>query len=149
MERSVLLQAGQFLWSVGLGAALGLCYDLLRGLRRSLRVLTGLLDLVFCMLVLLSGLWSALYICGGQYRIFMFLGTSAGAALWFLTIGRLFLRLSCGFWSILILPLRLCGKFFGNFFKKLRIFLKNLFSRRKKSVKISKHHSRGGTEECV
>ena len=76
MELPLLLQSGQFLYAAALGAALGLIYDVLRGLRRSLRGLTPLLDLCFALSVLLSGLLLALYAGDGHYRIFMLLGTA-------------------------------------------------------------------------
>ena len=51
MEQPLLLQARQFLLSAALGAALGLHYDLLRGLRRWARWLTHPLDLWFALSV--------------------------------------------------------------------------------------------------
>ena len=70
MEQPLLLQARQFLLSAALGAALGLHYDLLRGLRRWARWLTHPLDLWFALSVLAANLWFALRIGGGQFRIF-------------------------------------------------------------------------------
>lgn len=120
MEQPLLLQSGQFLWSVALGAALGIVYDLLRGLRRNLRGLTHLLDFVFSLTVLLSGLLLALFVGGGQYRLFMPLGTALGAAIYFLTLSRPVARLSCAFWRLITYPLRISGRYFKKICKKFR-----------------------------
>ena len=80
MEQPLLLQARQFLLSAALGAALGLHYDLLRGLRRWARWLTHPLDLWFALSVLAANLWFALRIGGGQFRIFALVGSALGAA---------------------------------------------------------------------
>lgn len=83
MEQPLLLQARQFLLSAALGAALGLHYDLLRGLRRWARWLTHPLDLWFALSVLAANLWFALRIGGGQFRIFALVGSALGAAGYF------------------------------------------------------------------
>lgn len=54
MEQPLWLQGQQFLLSVCLGLIYGLHYDLLRGLRRSARWLTHLLDLWFALTWLLG-----------------------------------------------------------------------------------------------
>ena len=89
MEQPLLLQARQFLLSAALGAALGLHYDLLRGLRRWARWLTHPLDLWFALSVLAANLWFALRIGGGQFRIFALVGSALGAAGYFAGRGNL------------------------------------------------------------
>lgn len=138
MEQPLLQQSEQFLLSLALGAALGVWYDLLRGLRRNVRFLTHAADAVFCLTVLFGALCTALFVGGGQYRLFMAIGTASGAALYFLTLGRVFLPLFDGFWRILTAPARLACRFFKKSAKKLRFFSKNLFSNRKLSDKIKR-----------
>ena len=131
MEQPLLLQGGQFLWAVALGAALGVVYDLLRGLRRTLRGLTHLADLLFSLTVLISGLLLALYVGDGQYRLFLLLGTVLGATIYFLTLSRIFSAASCMIWRFLTYPLRAAARFCKKIVEKLQNFLKNIFSSRK------------------
>lgn len=128
MSLPLAFQGGQLLSAVLLGACYALVYDLLRGLRRNAKWLTQLLDLCFCLILLLGNFLLALFVGKGQYRIFMLLATILGAALWFLTLSRLFLPLSRLFWRILFLPLRLlwqgCKKIrriSKKYFKKLYV----------------------------
>ncbi|MBQ3356935.1 MAG: spore cortex biosynthesis protein YabQ [Oscillospiraceae bacterium] len=136
MELSLGLQGRQFLLAAALGLALGLHYDLLRGLRRVFRRLTVVLDLWFALTLLIGSLLFALYVGNGEYRIFMLLGTALGMAVYFLTVSRLILPLSIQFWRILTCPLRLLGRFFGKFLEKMKNFAKNIFSSERKSFTI-------------
>ena len=79
------------LWAVALGAALGILYDLGRGLRRAWSGCTVPMDLLFSVLFLLSLMGLALYT--GGLRIYQLLGLGLGAAAYFLTVGPLILRL--------------------------------------------------------
>lgn len=136
MELPLAFQGSQFLLAVLLGIAYGLVYDLLRGLRRTARKLTHILDLLVCILILCGNLLFALYVGRGEYRIFMAMASILGAAVYFSTLGRLLLSLFCAFWKLLFLPFRKIFCFLCKIFKKLQFFAKNLFSFRKKSVKI-------------
>ncbi|MDR0890391.1 MAG: spore cortex biosynthesis protein YabQ, partial [Oscillospiraceae bacterium] len=78
MEQPLWTQGSQFLLSLPFGLALGLFYDLLRGLRRYARWMTHLLDALFVVNYLLANLLFALYIGGGEFRIFMLLGSLLG-----------------------------------------------------------------------
>lgn len=136
MEQPLLLQARQFLLSAALGAALGLHYDLLRGLRRWARWLTHPLDLWFALSVLAANLWFALRIGGGQFRIFALVGSALGAAGYFAGPSRLLLPVFGSFWKLFTAPGRLLARGSKNFFEKTGIFSKNIFSSAKKSVTI-------------
>lgn len=136
MELPLGLQGRQFLLAAALGLALGLHYDILRGLRRTARPLTAVLDLWFALTILISGLLFALYAGNGEYRIFMAVGTACGMTAYFLTLSRLILPLSVRFWRILTWPLRVAGRFFGKNLEKMKKIAKKLFASRKKSVTI-------------
>ena len=127
MEQPLLLQARQFLLSAALGAALGLHYDLLRGLRRWARWLTHPLDLWFALSVLAANLWFALRIGGGQFRIFALVGSALGAAGYFAGPSRLLLPVFGSFWP----PDGSLPAEAKNFSKKREFFRKTSFHRRK------------------
>ena len=67
MELPIALQGSQFLLAALLGLIYGLCYDLLRGLRRNAKPLTHPSDLIFGLLCLLGNLLFAFYI--GQKQV--------------------------------------------------------------------------------
>ncbi|MBQ8586683.1 MAG: spore cortex biosynthesis protein YabQ [Oscillospiraceae bacterium] len=136
MEQPVALQGSQFLLAAILGAGYGVCYDLLRGLRRNLRALTLPADLFFCVLCLCGNLLFAFYIGRGEYRFFMLLASALGASVYFLSLGRLILPLFYFLWGLILLPLKKICRIMGNLIKKLLIFLKKVFSFGKKSVRI-------------
>ena len=69
MELPVLTQLRELLYALAVGAGLGLCYDLLRPLRRG-RWTTGLTDLIYCLLTLATLLGFALYAGRGRLRLF-------------------------------------------------------------------------------
>lgn len=142
MEQPLLLQARQFLLSAALGAALGLHYDLLRGLRRWARWLTHPLDLWFALSVLAANLWFALRIGGGQFRIFALVGSALGAAGYFAGPSRLLLPVFGSFWKLFTAPGRLLARGSKKIFEKTGIFSKNIFSSAKKSVTIKNRHRR-------
>ena len=144
MELPLGLQSEQFLCSFLLGCLLAACYDILRGLRRNARKLTHGLDALFALLCLVGNLLLALYVGRGEYRIFMLVGSLLGAWLWFLTLSRLFIRLSTQIWYILGMPLRVLWRIFEKILEKTKKFLKNIFSRRKKSVTIKGPRKRMG-----
>lgn len=136
MELPLLFQGSQFLSSVLLGIAFGILYDFLKGLRQNIRRLRHICDLIFVLCVFLSNLFFALVIGHGEYRIFMPVGSTLGAAIYFLVPHRLFLRIFSKFWQIVTYPARKIWQFFRKNLKKTGIFIKKLFSRRKKSVII-------------
>ena len=108
------------LWAVALGAALGVLYDLGRGLRRAWSGCTVPMDLLFSVLFLLSLMGLALYT--GGLRIYQLLGLGLGAAAYFLTVGPLILRL----WQRVLGHLGRMGRRIGERRKKTVIFLRKL-----------------------
>lgn len=158
MEQPLLLQARQFLLSAALGAALGLHYDLLRGLRRWARWLTHPLDLWFALSVLAANLWFALRIGGGQFRIFALVGSALGAAGYFAGPSRLLLPVFGSFWKLFTAPGRLLArgskKFFrknGNFFEK-HLFIGEKIGYNKKQTPphaAARYQQRGRRAGCA
>ena len=118
MEQPVSLHAAQFLLAGGLGAALGLFYDLLRAVRRIRPRTVRILDALFCAALLPSLLLFALYPGRGQFRLFFYPGIFLGAAIYFLTLSPLVLRLLAGVFRILGSILRTVSAPPANFIQK-------------------------------
>ena len=76
MSLPVAYQIEQFLWSVGLGAALALVWTLLRAARTLRPGLTHLCDALFGLLLTPTLLLFALYAGHGRFRLFFFPGMS-------------------------------------------------------------------------
>lgn len=90
MEISVNTQLFQSLYALALGAAFGFFYDLLRAVRRRIKlgVIATVADTVFWIVV-----GAALFIMGmaighGEVRIFMVIGTVLGAVLYFVSLSK-------------------------------------------------------------
>ncbi len=85
MIRPLSEQLIRFLGAVVLGAALGLCYDLGRGVRRVFRRLTVPVDMLFGLVFFLSLCLTGVYTRGlGPDQV---LGLGIGAGLWLMTLG--------------------------------------------------------------
>ena len=80
MSLHPLAQLGQVALALGLGAALGLLFDMLRVPRRHARraFLRAVLDAVFCLAVGLTVFAFGMAAGSGQVRLFMFLAIAAG-----------------------------------------------------------------------
>ena len=80
MSLHPLAQLGQLALALGLGAALGLLFDVLRVPRRHARraFLRAVLDTVFCLTVGLTVFAFGMAAGSGQVRLFMFLAIAAG-----------------------------------------------------------------------
>lgn len=80
MNQPMLVQLGQLALALGLGAALGLLFDVLRVPRRHMHraFLRTVLDGVFCLLVGLVVFAFGMAAGTGQVRLFMFLAIAAG-----------------------------------------------------------------------
>ena len=79
-----------------LGLGLGIFYDLLRALRIRFRLKrwgTGLLDLLFCLVLLAGFLLLQLRGTDGRLRGYLLLGLGSGFFLWRKTLSHGFLRL--------------------------------------------------------
>ena len=89
-----------------LGVGLGIFYDLLRAVRIRFRLKrrgTGLLDLLFCLVLLAGFLLLQLRGTDGRLRGYLLLGLGGGFFLWRKTLSHPFLRL-------MLALLRLAGK---------------------------------------
>lgn len=92
MTQPISLQTAQLLWSAALGLGLGCFYDLLRAMRRSMRLPSAAADGLFVLLVCLSLLLLAYYAGLGQFQLYMLLGVFCGAAFYFLLLSPWILR---------------------------------------------------------
>ena len=123
MAQSIRAQALLLLLAAGLGAGLGLLYDLLRPLRR--RTNDALWDLLFCAAAALGCFCFAMY--GGSGRLGS--GQLAAALAGFLlyvhglspSVAPVLERAACGFGSIWV--------FIGGQVKKIQIFEKKFFKK--------------------
>ena len=127
MEQPISAQAVAFAWAAALGAALGVCYDLLRVLRRRHPRCTVPADAAFCLLSL-AALWAYARSAGrGMLRLFAFLGLACGAAVDALTLSPLLIRLFDGFFALLERVFRLiCAPLCWCLKKNLAFFQKTL-----------------------
>ena len=92
MELPVTLQLQELGWALGLGAGLGLLYDLLRPLRRG-KWSIALTDGLYALLVLLALLLFALYAGRGRLWLFALAAIGASGALWLRLASPRFRRL--------------------------------------------------------
>mgnify|MGYP002745033364 FL=1 len=95
MSLHPLAQLGQVALALGLGAALGLLFDVLRVPRRHARraFLRAVLDAVFCLAVGLTVFAFGMAAGSGQVRLFMFLAIAAGWTGYFAWVRGRFCRL--------------------------------------------------------
>lgn len=95
-EIAVSLQAEAFLWSVALGAALCLIYDIQRAFRRAVKYANAVIAagdiLYFSAAAVLSFLFLLVFCCG-QIRGFVLLGEAVGFAACRLTLSRLWMKI--------------------------------------------------------
>ncbi len=85
-EGALAQQTRAFLYAALLGLSLGFFYDILRALRMALgagRLLTGVLDLIFCFVSAAGFFAVTLAFCQGQIRSYGLTGTGLGAVLYF------------------------------------------------------------------
>lgn len=85
MEAVLAEQAQAFLYAALLGMALGLFYDILRVLRLTVgagRLLTGLLDFLFCFVCAAGFFALTLVFCQGQVRSYGLAGVGLGGVLY-------------------------------------------------------------------
>ena len=82
MESTVSQQLLAFGWSILLGMAAGVLYDLLRPFRLRLPRLTAWLDLLYCLTVG-SAVFLFLLRRAGELRLYLLLGIAGGAVVFF------------------------------------------------------------------
>ena len=119
----------RFIFGLLTGAALGFCYDFLRPLRK---VCPHFSDFLFVLAAFYLWLFLSFRLCRADIRIPYLIAMGAGAALWEITLGRLFRPLFALFWGLL-------GKIWYFFllpFKKTCKMTKKLFASSKKWVTI-------------
>ncbi|MBE6992608.1 MAG: hypothetical protein E7430_08550 [Ruminococcaceae bacterium] len=90
MELPVSLQSWQFCACLLAGLALAAIYDILKMLRRLTRLPYWPMDIIFSLVLLLTVPALALYVGGGDFRLFFFPALVLGAVFWFITISPLF-----------------------------------------------------------
>ncbi|MGI6029473.1 MAG: spore cortex biosynthesis protein YabQ [Candidatus Heteroscillospira sp.] len=122
MEIYALTQLTQALSSVLFGAVLGVAYDLLRALRRSLGVKSAPADFIFCLCALCALFYLGMSLGDGQLRIFMALFCALGTGLYLGCVTPFVLPVLIGALALAALPLapvKKAVKKFVFFFKKL------------------------------
>ena len=140
MGVSLSAQGISLLYSLLLGIAAALFYDLLRAIRmrrRRLRLLTEVLDAAYCVVLAALCFFFALRIGGGDLRIYMLFGALLGAVVYFALLAPLF-RPLWDFWAetlfallrLLRLPFCCLKSFYGKLTKlckRLFLFCENCF----------------------
>lgn len=132
-----------FLHAIVLGAALGAYYDVLRAVRRQWRLrraAVGLLDGLYWLVTVVAVALFVLIDAGGNGRSYVILGLAGGAALYFLTLSGLLLKL----WAFLLRGIdraaRLMGRLLAGLCRPLRRFRqktavsKKVFGKHKKPL---------------
>jgi hypothetical protein len=92
------LGALRFLFGLLTGTALGFCYDFLHPLRKARPHFS---DFLFVLAAFYLWLFLSFRLCRGDIRIPYLIAMGAGAALWEMTLGRLFRPLFSYFWGLL------------------------------------------------
>lgn len=138
MKLPLLGQLAQLMLGLGLGAALGLAFDVLRVPRRHVRstVLRTLLDGVFCLLALGAVFLLGMTAGDGQVRLFLFAAIAGGWTCYFLWLsGHIFPQLERSG--------RLCARKMRQitapgrkFIKKVLFFAKKHFQSRRRCFRI-------------
>ncbi|MBU5625710.1 spore cortex biosynthesis protein YabQ [Oscillibacter sp. MSJ-2] len=129
MEITITGQLQLFLVSIGLGLSIALLYDLFRAVRLRFPRTTRPLDALMCLLAAVAVFLFCLS-SGGELRLYLLLGISGGAVLYFCLLSEL-LRPIWSFWvdnmvdlvKLTAIPLHIVK----NFFKKTLRHGKNLF----------------------
>ena len=92
MEQSFAVQSTAFLYSLPLGAVLGIIYGIIALLRKTLNLKKGTviaLDITFMLLCAVSIFYFSLGFLDGYIRVYVIFGAGLGFIIYRLTIGRL------------------------------------------------------------
>lgn len=122
MELSFEQQSTAFLYSLPLGAALGVIYGILKLIRFALspkKHTVIALDIAFMLLCSLSIFFYSLGMLDGYIRIYVIIGASTGFFIYRLTVGKLLQR-------ILDPIIRVIKKIIVSIFTKIKLFTKKL-----------------------
>lgn len=146
MELGFAQQSAAFIYSILLGAALGVFYGCLKFIRAAFRlknVLTAALDILFMLVSSLSLFLLSLGYLSGEVRVYMILGALAGFLLFRLTIGRFLSKIYnpviCVIYSLLN---RICLKIKIYAKKLLKIIHKLLYNVNNRRQRINKPDKR-------
>lgn len=96
MEQSFAVQSTAFLYSLPLGAVLGIIYGIIALLRKTLNLKKGTviaLDITFMLLCAVSIFYFSLGFLDGYIRVYVIFGAGLGFFIYRLTIGRLLQRI--------------------------------------------------------
>lgn len=122
MELSFAVQSAAFLYSIPLGAALGVVYGIIALLRKTLNLKKGAvvaLDVTFMLLCSLSIFYFSLGFLEGYIRLYVIFGAALGFFIYRLTVGRIMQRI--------LNPILLCVKrIIIAIFTKIKIIAKKL-----------------------
>lgn len=115
------------------GILIGLLFDFFRILRKSFHtsnVMTYVEDIIFWILTAVIIMYTLYVICGGEIRIYMFIGIFIGVCMYILTISKYIIKISVKiimFLKKVIIfifgPFISFGKFIYNNIKKLVLFV--------------------------
>lgn len=155
MSLHPLAQLGQVALALGLGAALGLLFDVLRVPRRHARraFLRAVLDAVFCLAVGLVVFAFGMAAGSGQVRLFMFLAIAAGWTGYFAWVSGQVLPPLEQFSRRCAQKTRQFAAPGQKFAKKVWIFAKKRFQNRRRCFRIdcitgSRYDPGGGSADC-
>ena len=155
MSLHPLAQLGQVALALGLGAALGLLFDVLRVPRRHARraFLRAVLDAVFCLAVGLTVFAFGMAAGSGQVRLFMFLAIAAGWTGYFAWVSGQVLPPLEQFSRRCAQKTRQFAAPGQKFAKKVWIFAKKRFQNRRRCFRIdcitgSRYDPGGGSADC-
>ena len=122
MELSFAQQSGAFLWSMVLGAALGVFYGALKFVRYTFspgRAAVFVLDMLFMLVSAVACFLFSVGFIQGYVRFYIFAGAAVGFAAYRFSVGRLVF--------ILYSPaVRLCRKILNKILRKSKLFAKKL-----------------------
>lgn len=96
MEQSFAVQSTAFLYSLPLGAVLGVIYGIIALLRKTLNLKKGTviaLDITFMLLCAVSIFYFSLGFLDGYIRVYVIFGAGLGFFIYRLTVGRLLQRI--------------------------------------------------------
>lgn len=134
------------MWSIALGAVLGVCYDVFRVLRVAVRhsaAAAAVEDIIFALVCAAATLLYLIHADCGEIRIFVLAGELVGFVLYYVTVGALVIGAArgiisavehiCGWiWRTFFAPVaRLLGKIRELYWKKTRRIAICLKKRRK------------------
>ncbi|MBQ3951742.1 MAG: hypothetical protein IIT41_03945 [Oscillospiraceae bacterium] len=136
LDLGIGFQAAEALWSAALGALLGALYDIFRAVRRRRpsAALSFILDAAFWLIAGICLFLISFAVGGGKMRVFMTLAAGIGAVLYFFALSPAVLYI----FDFFIGGVDRLLEFIAFPLKKIRIFVKKLFSSLKERYKIIK-----------